>query len=96
MLICCFVQVTRHEIKDKKAIGTMPEAYPHLVLDNFSSKVFILSFNDNNLLLCLWTFLITTGPAVSLVFILFHNVVIGVQNDFKVFKSVCKINWFRL
>ncbi|KAG4994680.1 hypothetical protein JHK82_031415 [Glycine max] len=32
-------QVTRHEIKDKKAIGTMPEAYPHLILDNFSTKL---------------------------------------------------------
>lgn len=31
--------VTRHEIKDKKAIGTMPEAYPHLILDNFSTKL---------------------------------------------------------
>ncbi|WVZ00610.1 hypothetical protein V8G54_026679 [Vigna mungo] len=34
-----FIQVTRHEIKDKKAIGTMPEAYPHLILDNFSTKL---------------------------------------------------------
>ncbi|XP_047327875.1 U3 small nucleolar ribonucleoprotein protein IMP4 [Impatiens glandulifera] len=31
--------VTRHDIKDKKAIGTMPEAYPHLILDKFSSKI---------------------------------------------------------
>ncbi|KAL0288140.1 UNVERIFIED_CONTAM: U3 small nucleolar ribonucleoprotein IMP4 [Sesamum calycinum] len=31
--------VTRHDIKDKKAIGTMPEAYPHLILDNFSTKL---------------------------------------------------------
>ncbi|KAG1338337.1 hypothetical protein COCNU_04G006430 [Cocos nucifera] len=31
--------VTRHDIKDKKAIGTMSEAYPHLILDNFSTKV---------------------------------------------------------
>ncbi|KAF7138718.1 hypothetical protein RHSIM_Rhsim07G0063100 [Rhododendron simsii] len=30
--------VTRHDIKDKKAIGTMPEAYPHLILNNFSTK----------------------------------------------------------
>ncbi|KAL0461477.1 UNVERIFIED_CONTAM: U3 small nucleolar ribonucleoprotein IMP4 [Sesamum latifolium] len=34
-----FVKVTRHDIKDKKAIGTMPEAYPHLILDNFSTKL---------------------------------------------------------
>ncbi|XP_058225923.1 uncharacterized protein LOC131334733 isoform X2 [Rhododendron vialii] len=32
-------QVTRHDIKDKKAIGTMPEAYPHLILNNFSTKL---------------------------------------------------------
>lgn len=31
--------VTRHDIKDKKAIGTMPEAYPHLIFDKFSSKI---------------------------------------------------------
>ncbi|XP_008788540.2 U3 small nucleolar ribonucleoprotein protein IMP4 [Phoenix dactylifera] len=31
--------VTRHDIKDKKAIGTMSEAYPHLILDNFSTKL---------------------------------------------------------
>ncbi|EPS64043.1 hypothetical protein M569_10736 [Genlisea aurea] len=31
--------VTRHDIKDKKAMGTMPEVYPHLVLDNFSTKL---------------------------------------------------------
>ncbi|KAG8384406.1 hypothetical protein BUALT_Bualt04G0114700 [Buddleja alternifolia] len=34
-----YTYVTRHDIKDKKAIGTMPEAYPHLILDNFSTKV---------------------------------------------------------
>ncbi|KAH6796489.1 Ribosomal RNA processing Brix domain protein [Perilla frutescens var. hirtella] len=31
--------VTRHDIKDKKAIGKMSEAYPHLILDNFSTKL---------------------------------------------------------
>ncbi|CAL5199554.1 unnamed protein product [Lathyrus oleraceus] len=31
--------VTRHEIKQKKAIGTMPEAYPHIILNNFSTKL---------------------------------------------------------
>ncbi|CAK8564594.1 unnamed protein product [Lathyrus sativus] len=31
--------VTRHEIKDKKAVGTMPEAYPHVILDKFSTKL---------------------------------------------------------
>lgn len=34
-----FMQVTRHDIKDKKSIGTMPEAYPHLIFDKFSTKV---------------------------------------------------------
>ncbi|WOK93153.1 U3 small nucleolar ribonucleoprotein IMP4 [Canna indica] len=31
--------VTRHDIKDKKAVGTMSEAYPHLILNNFTSKL---------------------------------------------------------
>ncbi|EOY17625.1 Ribosomal RNA processing Brix domain protein isoform 2 [Theobroma cacao] len=31
--------VTRHDIKDKKAIGKMPEAYPHLIHDNFGTKL---------------------------------------------------------
>ncbi|KAF9615888.1 hypothetical protein IFM89_026814 [Coptis chinensis] len=31
--------VTRHEIKDKKSIGTMSEAYPHLILNNFTTKL---------------------------------------------------------
>ncbi|KAI3868648.1 hypothetical protein MKX03_013158 [Papaver bracteatum] len=31
--------VTRHDIRDKKSVGTMPEAYPHLIFDNFSSKL---------------------------------------------------------
>eukprot|EP00268_Persea_americana_P031064 TRINITY_DN3017_c0_g1_i2.p1 TRINITY_DN3017_c0_g1~~TRINITY_DN3017_c0_g1_i2.p1 ORF type:complete len:323 (-),score=53.51 TRINITY_DN3017_c0_g1_i2:233-1201(-) len=31
--------VTRHDIKDKKSMGTMSEAYPHLILDNFSTKL---------------------------------------------------------
>ncbi|KAG7016636.1 U3 small nucleolar ribonucleoprotein IMP4, partial [Cucurbita argyrosperma subsp. argyrosperma] len=31
--------VTRHEIKDKKAMGTMPEAYPHIILNNFTTKL---------------------------------------------------------
>ena len=39
--------MTRHDIKDKKAVGTMSEAYPHLILDNFTSKVclFIVYLN---------------------------------------------------
>ncbi|KAJ0038844.1 hypothetical protein Pint_23824 [Pistacia integerrima] len=32
-------QVTRHDIKDKNAIGTMPEAYPHLILNNFKTQL---------------------------------------------------------
>lgn len=31
--------VTRHDIKDNKELGTMPEAYPHLILENLSTKV---------------------------------------------------------
>lgn len=31
--------VTRHDIKDKKVIGTMSEAYPHLILDKFTTKL---------------------------------------------------------
>ncbi|KAL5994745.1 hypothetical protein ACLOJK_024798 [Asimina triloba] len=31
--------VTRHDIKDKKSMGTMSEAYPHLILNNFSTKI---------------------------------------------------------
>ncbi|CAI5485900.1 unnamed protein product [Closterium sp. Naga37s-1] len=31
--------VTRHDIQDRAAIGTMSEAYPHLILDNFSTKL---------------------------------------------------------
>jgi hypothetical protein len=44
MLICCSLQVTRHEIRDRKAVGTMPEAYPHIILDNFETKVFIFQY----------------------------------------------------
>lgn len=31
--------VTRHDIKDKHAIGTMSEAYPHLIFENFTTKL---------------------------------------------------------
>ncbi|KAJ1280960.1 hypothetical protein BS78_04G272100 [Paspalum vaginatum] len=31
--------VTRHDIKDRKAMGKMSEAYPHLILDNFSTQI---------------------------------------------------------
>jgi U3 small nucleolar ribonucleoprotein protein IMP4 len=37
LLICD--QVTRHDIKDKSVLGTMSEAYPHLILNNFSTKL---------------------------------------------------------
>uniref|UniRef100_A0ACD5ZUY0 Uncharacterized protein n=1 Tax=Avena sativa TaxID=4498 RepID=A0ACD5ZUY0_AVESA len=30
--------VTRHDIKDRKAMGKMSEAYPHLIFDNFTAK----------------------------------------------------------
>ncbi|KAL1560941.1 U3 small nucleolar ribonucleoprotein IMP4-like [Salvia divinorum] len=29
----------RHDIKGKKALGTMPETYPHLIVNNYSSKL---------------------------------------------------------
>lgn len=31
--------VTRHDIKDKNSIGTMPGVYPHLILNNFTTKL---------------------------------------------------------
>ncbi|KAH7528066.1 hypothetical protein FEM48_Zijuj05G0032200 [Ziziphus jujuba var. spinosa] len=31
--------VTRHDIKDKETIGTMPQAYPHLIINNFTTKM---------------------------------------------------------
>ncbi|CAL9004369.1 unnamed protein product [Prunus brigantina] len=31
--------VTRHDIKDKKTMGTMPQVFPHLILDNFTTKL---------------------------------------------------------
>ncbi|CAI9097616.1 OLC1v1034087C1 [Oldenlandia corymbosa var. corymbosa] len=37
--------VTRHDIKDKAAIGTMSQAYPHLILHNFSSKIGVRTAN---------------------------------------------------
>ena len=32
-------QVLRHDIGDKKTVGTISEAYPHLVFDAFSSAL---------------------------------------------------------
>lgn len=31
--------VTRHDIKDKETLGTMSEAYPHLIINNFNTKL---------------------------------------------------------
>ncbi|KAE8124414.1 hypothetical protein FH972_019303 [Carpinus fangiana] len=31
--------VTRHDLKNRKGIGKMSEAYPHLILNNFSTKL---------------------------------------------------------
>ncbi|KAK9912913.1 hypothetical protein M0R45_036746 [Rubus argutus] len=31
--------VSRHDIKDKKAMGTVPQAYPHLIINNFTTKL---------------------------------------------------------
>ena len=35
----CFVQVLRHDIGEKKKVGTISEAYPHLIVNHFSSKL---------------------------------------------------------
>lgn len=35
----CLVQVLRHDIGDKREVGTMSEAYPQLILDNFTSQL---------------------------------------------------------
>nr|CAD1831148.1 unnamed protein product [Ananas comosus var. bracteatus] len=34
-----FNVVTRHDIKERKAMGTMSEAYPHLIFDKFSKQL---------------------------------------------------------
>ncbi|CAL9088474.1 unnamed protein product [Musa acuminata var. zebrina] len=34
--------VTMHDIMNKNVVGTMSEAYPHLILDNFTSKVCLI------------------------------------------------------
>ncbi|PQQ16038.1 U3 small nucleolar ribonucleoprotein IMP4 isoform X2 [Prunus yedoensis var. nudiflora] len=39
LILGLFSTVTRHDIKDKKAMGTMPQVYPHLILDNFTTKL---------------------------------------------------------
>jgi U3 small nucleolar ribonucleoprotein protein IMP4 len=31
--------VTRHDISDKKSIGKMPEQYPHLIFNNFTTQM---------------------------------------------------------
>ena len=33
------MQVTRHDIGDKAKVGTVSEAYPHLIFQGFSSKL---------------------------------------------------------
>ena len=33
------VQVTRHDIGDKAKVGTVSEAYPHLIFEGFTSKL---------------------------------------------------------
>ena len=34
-----FNTVLRHDIGEKKEVGTVSEAYPHLIFDQFSSKL---------------------------------------------------------
>lgn len=33
------LQVLRHDIGEKRAVGTISEAYPHLILHNFTSAL---------------------------------------------------------
>ena len=33
------MQVLRHDIGEKKKVGTISEAYPHLIVNQFSSKL---------------------------------------------------------
>ena len=33
------MQVLRHDIGEKKKVGTISEAYPHLIINHFSSKL---------------------------------------------------------
>ena len=33
------MQVLRHDISEKKKVGTISEAYPHLIVNQFSSKL---------------------------------------------------------
>ena len=33
------MQVLRHDIGEKKKVGTISEAYPHLIVNHFSSKL---------------------------------------------------------
>jgi len=35
----CALQVLRHDIGEKKKVGTISEAYPHLIVNQFSSKL---------------------------------------------------------
>ena len=33
------MQVLRHDIGDKRQVGTVSEAFPHLIFENFTSKL---------------------------------------------------------
>ncbi|KAL6288706.1 hypothetical protein ACE6H2_006216 [Prunus campanulata] len=39
VLIVFHLWVTRHDIKDKNTVGTMPQVYPHVILNNFTTKL---------------------------------------------------------
>ncbi len=39
MLTVILLQVTRHDIGDKAKVGTVSEAYPHLIFEGFTSKL---------------------------------------------------------
>ena len=38
-------QVTRHDIGDKSAVGTISEAFPHLIFDAFTSPLGVRTAN---------------------------------------------------
>jgi rRNA maturation protein Rpf1 len=37
--LALLVQVLRHDIGDKRKVGTISEAYPHLIFENFTAQL---------------------------------------------------------
>ena len=69
-----FLQVTRHDIKDKKAIGKVSEVYPHLIFHNFSTKVMMVLNN----LLNLWNHVPNEFDIDTVPLVMYWN---GMQKD---------------